>query len=60
MQDSCNLYNLSTGPVVKLHANTLTSNWFQMIIQYSLDNVSGLSRLRIQFISQKNDSDNEH
>ena len=31
-----------------------------MIIQYSLDSVSGLSRLRIQFISQKNDSDNEH
>ena len=31
-----------------------------MIIQYSLDNVSGLSRLRIQFISQTNDNDNEY
>ena len=31
-----------------------------MIIPYSLDNVSGLSRLHVQFISQTNDDDNEH
>ena len=34
MRDSCDLCNLTTGPVVNLHTNLL-------------DNVSGLSRLHI-------------
>ena len=44
MRDSCDLCNLTTGPVVKLHANT-----FKLIQNdtHLLDNVSGLSLLLI-------------
>ena len=49
MRDSCDLCNLTTGPVVKLHANT-----FKLIQNdtHLLDNVSGLSLLLI-YLSNK-------
>ena len=48
MRDSCDLCNLTTGPLVKLHANTFKL----MQNDYLLGNVSGLSRLHI-YLSSK-------